>query len=403
MATHKLSRSAVTVAILFGALSTVMLDRFVGSFLGPYIVKDLLLTPGQIGMLAAATAISWSVSALVFGAVSDRIGRRVVLVPAMFAFSACSWLSGLAQSFEQLLLVRLALGVAEGPCWSVIMALVEESTEPRHRARNIGIVNSAGPLSGAAIAPIFATQVASAFGWRWGFFGAAIPGLIFGLLILLFVPEQPREARPRAAGTVAAMRDAAEILVYPQLWLCLVGAFGFVTSLMAFTVFAPLYLTTVMHQTPTTAGFLLGAAGLGGAIWCMFGTGIADRVGRKHALMGFAVLSAMATLLFMVRPLYGTPWLLAGVTFTLSAGPAAGALVLALLPAELVPRHHVAAAIGFAGIGAEMLGGTLAPALGGRLGDAFGLTAPMLLSVAGSATVLVIAILIRETLTDAQR
>jgi MFS family permease len=57
-------------------------------------------------------AITWAVSTFVFGALSDRVGRKPVLVPALFTFSILSWISGQVHSFPQLLLVRALMGAA---------------------------------------------------------------------------------------------------------------------------------------------------------------------------------------------------------------------------------------------------------------------------------------------------
>ena len=96
-----------------------------------------------------------------FGAESDRVGRKAVLAPMIFLFSVLSAASGFARDFHQLLLIRALLGVTEGPCWSVMMALVEENSNAAHRGRNIGIVVSAGAIIGIAIAPVLTTQVAA--------------------------------------------------------------------------------------------------------------------------------------------------------------------------------------------------------------------------------------------------
>jgi MFS family permease len=130
------------VAILFLTWGTVFLDRMSQLYLAPYIVPEFHLTHSQVGMLASVLAITWAISTLVFGALSDRIGRRPILIPAVFAFSILSWLSGIAHSFHQLLLIRALMGIAEGPCWSIMTALIEESSTPTRRGRNIGIVVS---------------------------------------------------------------------------------------------------------------------------------------------------------------------------------------------------------------------------------------------------------------------
>jgi len=65
-------------------------------------------------------------------------------------------------SYHQLLLVRGLLGFAEGPTWSIMTALIEESSPSSRRGRNIGIVVSAAALVGLSAAPVLTTQVALA-------------------------------------------------------------------------------------------------------------------------------------------------------------------------------------------------------------------------------------------------
>jgi predicted MFS family arabinose efflux permease len=132
---------------MFLTWGIVFLDRMAVLYLAPYIAPDLHLSSAQVGSLAGVIALCWAVSALAFGAISDRIGRKVVLVPMVVLFSLLSCASGLARSFHELLLARALLGFAEGPCWSVTMALVEENSSEQVRGRNIGIVVSAARSS----------------------------------------------------------------------------------------------------------------------------------------------------------------------------------------------------------------------------------------------------------------
>jgi MFS family permease len=251
------------ITILFFAWGTVFLDRMSELYLAPYIVPEFHLSDEQVGLLASALAITWAISTLLFGALSDRMGRRKILLPAVFAFSLLSWLSGLARSFNELLLLRALMGVAEGPTWSIMTALIEESSPPERRGRNVGIVVSAAALVGLAVAPVLSTQVASRWGWRWAFFVAGVPGFIIGLLIWRFVKEPPPKAALDAHHVRPGFRDYFSVLRYRNMWLCCLGSAGFISWLFLMNVFAPLYITQTAHQAATTAGFLLGAGGLG--------------------------------------------------------------------------------------------------------------------------------------------
>jgi MFS family permease len=77
----------VLIGVLFFTWGTVFLDRMSQLDLGPYLAPAFHLTHEQIGLLASVLAIAWAVSTLLFGALSDRFGRRRILIPAVFPFS----------------------------------------------------------------------------------------------------------------------------------------------------------------------------------------------------------------------------------------------------------------------------------------------------------------------------
>ena len=173
----------------------------------------------------------------------------------------------------------------------------------------MGIVVSAGALVGLAVAPVLTTQIAARFGWRWAFFVAGIPGLVMAILILKFVREPPT-----AAGGSHARRhtlgEALSLFKYRNIRLCAVGAVGFMTWLFVENAFAPLYITRVAHQSATTAGFLLGASGLGSFALGLLLPALSDRIGRKRLLMAVALLSMIVPLALHVGSLYQHLWII---------------------------------------------------------------------------------------------
>jgi predicted MFS family arabinose efflux permease len=385
------------VAILFFTWGTVFLDRMSQLYLAPYFAPEFHLNHEQIGLLASVVGIAWALSTLVFGAVSDRVGRRRILIPAVFAFSVLSWLSGVVHNFHELLLVRALLGAAEGPCWSIMMALVEESSHPARRGRNVGIMVSAAALVGLAAAPVISTQVAARFGWRWAFFVAGVPGILLGFLIWKFVKEPQREAGRTIHGHAIKFRDFFSILQYRNIWLCCAGAMGFISWLFLFHIFAPLYITEVGHQTPTMAGFLLGASGLGSFVFALFLPALSDRLGRKPTLLLMAAMSTMVPLTLLAAPLYGYPWLLASILFLMNASQGIPALVMVLVPTESVAPQFAATAIGLATLTGEAFGATFMPAYGGTLAQQYGLGITMWMSAAGTLLVFLVTLFLKET------
>jgi predicted MFS family arabinose efflux permease len=386
------------VAILFFTWGTVFLDRMSQLYLAPYFAPEFHLSRQQIGTLASVLAIAWAVSTFFFGALSDRVGRRPVLIPAVFVFSALSWVSGLAHSYHQLLFIRALMGIAEGPTWSIMTALIEESSSAKRRGRNIGLVVSAAALVGLAAAPILTTQVASHWGWRWAFFIAGIPGLLAGLLIWKFVREP--SANGETTHRKPSLREYFSILRYRNIWLCCLGATGFMSWLFALNVFAPLYITEVAHEPATTAGFLLGASGLGSFFLGFLLPSLSDRLGRKPVLLLMAALSAVVPLAFLVPVLYVYPLLMAAIVFAANTGQGIASLVMVLIPTESVPPQFRATSVGLITFIGEIVGATGAPLLAGALAEKHGLGLTLWLAAGGSALLFLAALFLREPRPD---
>jgi predicted MFS family arabinose efflux permease len=386
------------VGILFFTWGTVFLDRMSQLYLAPYFAPVFRLNDQQIGFLASVVSISWAIGSLFFGAASDRFGRRKILIPAVLIFSAFSWLSGLARSFHELLIIRALIGLAEGPCWVAISALLEESSARSRRGRNVGIVTSGAALVGLFGAPILTTQIASRLGWRWGFFVTGIPGLVMALLIWKYIREPEASAEGMALhkrGT--PLSHYFSILRYRNIWLASIGAGGFISWLFLQNTFAPLLITRDMHQDPRTAGFLLGAAGLGSFFIGMILPALSDRIGRKPTLLMLAALSSFLPLALLVRPLYSHLWLLAAILFVTQGGQAIAALVIVLIPAESVHPELTGTAIGMVNMIGELIGATVAPTLGGTLADSYGLGSTMLMATCGTLLLFLAVLFLRET------
>ena len=387
------------LGIFFFTWGTVFLDRMSQMYLAPYFAPEFHLTREQVGTLASVIAITWAASTFFFGAVSDRVGRRRVLIPAVFAFSLLSWVSGLAQSFHQLLLIRALMGIAEGPTWSIMMALIEESSPAKRRGRNIGLVVSAAALVGLAAAPVLTTQVASRWGWRSAFFVAGIPGLLAGFLIWRFVKE-PSSNGDASPGEMThrkpSLREYFSILRYRNIWLCCVGAAGFMSWLFALSAFAPLYITEVAHEPGTTAGFLLGASGLGSFFLGFLLPSLSDRLGRKPVLLLMAALAAVVPLAFLIPALYVYPLVLAVIVFATNTGQGIASLIMVLVPTETVPPEFRATSIGLTTLAGEIMGATGTPILAGVLAEKHGLGLTMWLAAGGSLVLFLASLFLRE-------
>ncbi|CAH2894437.1 MAG: hypothetical protein PCALPYG88_0695 [uncultured Paraburkholderia sp.] len=160
----------------------VGIDRFMIMPLFPVMMKDLHLDYQDLGHITGALSVAWGISAMFMGNLSDRIGHRKVIIPAMIAFSLLAGLSGLASGVGSLLVIRALMGFSEGAYTPASIVATLDASKPTRHGLNIGIQQTAMPLFGLGIAPIVVTQLLKFVPWHWIFAMVSIPGLIVAYL-----------------------------------------------------------------------------------------------------------------------------------------------------------------------------------------------------------------------------
>lgn len=382
------------VAMLALGFGLVGLDRFIILPLFPVMMSELHLDYQDLGNISAILAIAWGISSIFMGRLSDRIGRRKVLIPAVLLFSLLAGLSGLANGVAALLLIRAVMGVSEGAFTPTAIAATAESSHPSRRGLNIGIQQAFFPILGLGLAPILATQLLLVLpSWRWVFVVVSLPGF----LLAWFLYRKLRETRaPAAAEAPQEQGRWLDALRYRNVPLNILGMFCMLTSLFVLSVMMPNYLTDYLHLELQQMGFVMSAIGLGGFIGQLLLPGLSDRLGRKPVVLGSFVATGACIWLLMhtgAEPLTLFALLFLTTFFNFSmicmtVGPLTG---------ESVPLPLVSTATGLVvGIG-EVFGGGVAPALAGYIAQHHGIQYTLYLALGGVVLGLAAASLLRET------
>ncbi|WP_026821139.1 MFS transporter [Arthrobacter castelli] len=398
------------VAMFFFAVGFVFFDRLIINFLMPFIQEDLSLDNSQIGLLASALAITWAIASVIGGRISDKVGsKRLYLVVLILAFSVASFFQGFASTFAMLIIMRLMMGLFEGPIIPVTQSVLAMESSKHRRGFNLGLtMNTANGLFGSILAPLVIVAVAAAFGWRTAFFLTIIPGLI----LCLFVFKVMREPKPAGQfsgpahlpddGGAAAAVDSTtgtkgklkDVLKNRNIILSIIMFSGFMVYLMALQVFGPIYLTNVKGFTPGSMSIVLAAFGLGTALWGFVVPLISDRIGRKPSAAMFGLLSILAPLSLLF---FDSPVFMAIAVFIFAAGMGVGGLAMSVIPTESVSPLYAGLAVGLpTGIG-ELIGGFLNPMLTGIAADQFGLYVALIVSSAGALVATFFALFLKET------
>jgi MFS family permease len=386
-------RQAIT--LLFLGFGLVGMDRFMVMPLFPSMMKDLGLTYQDLGLITGALSVAWGVSALFTGNLSDRIGRRKVLVAALVGFSILSALSGFMSGLGALLLVRGLIGVSEGAYTPSSIAATVEASKPNRRGLNLGIQQAALPLFGLGLAPLIATQLLSVMSWRWIFAVVSLPGFIVALGMYKVLRKDAPSDSP-AASADARDHQWTHVFRYRNVSLAILGQLAWLTCLIVLTALFPNYLVDYLHLEVQQMGFVLSAIGFGAVIGDLILPGLSDRFGRKWVVVGAAASQILFVVLLMQAPanaavLFGLTFMVSLFNFgliTLTVGP---------LSADSVPASLMSTASGFViGIG-EIFGGGIAPIIAGFVAHHYGIQYIFYLALGGLAIGLLAALSLVET------
>lgn len=383
------------VALLSLNFGILFFDRNALNFLMPFVKPDLGLTNTEVGLTASALSLSWALAALAVGAAADRSGKRkAFLIGCTVAFSLCSFLTGVAQSFLMLFAARLLMGTVEGGVMPVSQSMIAAAVPRERRGLAMGVTQNFGSnLLGSFVAPVMLVWFARELGWHKAFFIAGVPGLISALLLLLFVKEPHTLSKP--AGTQYFIGHLKEIVFEPNVVLCVLMSVLLVSYLVICWAFMPLFLTKTRGFDPTTMSWLMGTLGISATIGSFAVSHISDLIGRKPVMIVTSFLGVCLPL----GALYftGSAWALAAIFFFGWALNGIFPLFMATVPSESVALHHITTAMALVmGMG-EVLGGVFSPTVAGWAADCAGLSAPLWIMTGLCVAAGVLALALRET------
>jgi MFS transporter, YNFM family, putative membrane transport protein len=184
----------VSTALL--VLSQLYLAITVAPVIGNVLGGNASAAPAALG---TTYALAYGVGFLIFGPLSDRYGRKPVMVPGMAALAVVTAGLSLGSSLPVIAVLRAVQGLVAASFTTVALAYVGEALPPRWRSTGIGAMSTA-LLSAGIIGQVYAQAVVDALGWRWVFGLAAPAFMIAAIAIATILIEPPRPAEPARLG-----------------------------------------------------------------------------------------------------------------------------------------------------------------------------------------------------------
>jgi predicted MFS family arabinose efflux permease len=381
------------ILLLTIAFGLVGLDRWVlPPLFAAAMGADLHMNPADLGNLVGILGVAWGISAFLMGGLSDRVGRRRVLVPAIAIFSILSILSGLATGFVSLLVIRAIMGVSEGPVASIGIAAAIEASHPKRRGMNNGIFQCSFALFGLALAPIVATQLLRVTSWRHVFMLVGIPGLIVAILVL-FVLREPATIAHREQVHRASF---SQLFSHRNVLLAMLGLLCAMTGIFVLSAMMPNYLTGFLKLNPQQMGFVTSAIGFGGFLGQFSVPSISDLWGRRVVSVVSFAIAAVFLYLFIHTGV--NLWALFGLLFVASwANFGALALIAGPIAAEAAPLGLISSVTGIVIGAGEIFGGGIAPSIAGHIANSYGLQYTLWFALGGQVLGFIVTMFFKET------
>ncbi|MDP3658627.1 MFS transporter [Phenylobacterium sp.] len=347
----------------------------------PFYVIVFDAPPWQVTLMFATFSLGQFLGELTWGPLSDRVGRRPVLLITIFV-SALGYLGlAFAPNIWLAVLARAVAGFFSGNI-SVIQGYIVDVTPEERLAGRLGMIGAAfsvGFVVGPSLGGLLANPDLGAAGLRPPLLVAGVLCVLAGIFIMMFVPESLREGahRQRSVGPASALKHA---LGDPVLRRLVMATFVLFAAFSAMWSTVGLWGRDRFDWEPRDIGVVMAMTGVGGALCQGFLSGyLVRRIGaRVTVVLGLGACSVVMALQSVAGPVaLAVACVVAAVMCHAVAMPALTSLVSHAAPQE--GQGATLGAINAAGAFARVIG----PVAAGVLFSTIGSHAPIMFASAG--------------------
>jgi predicted MFS family arabinose efflux permease len=262
----------------------------------PRIGEELGIGDAVLGTLISAYSLMLGVFAILAGPVSDKFGRRRILILGTATMTVALGLHGLVQDYASFLAVRLFAGTAGGMLSGAAVSYIGDFFPYNRRGWATGWV-----MSGSAVGQIVGIPLGIALSGRWGFrapfyiFAATMAATV--LLLWLRIPQPPVRRTEGKLSVGQAARNYATLLRMPAVRWAAAAYFTMFLSVSLFVVYMPTWLERDLGVTPNQIALMYLLGGIANVVTGPQAGRLSDRVGRRKivllACLGLSLVMAV--------------------------------------------------------------------------------------------------------------
>jgi YNFM family putative membrane transporter len=269
-------------AMVFGGFSTFALLYCVQPLM-PLLAHQFTLTPAQSSLVLSVSTAALALSLLLSSVVSDRVGRKPMMVAAMLGGAVLTLASAFAQDYTQLLVMRGLLGVALGGMPAIAMAYLGEEIEGPSLGLSMGLYIG-GSAFGGMLGRVLTSALSDFYSWRVALAAMGAAGLYSAWEFRRSLPPSNNFRQGQRRGLDGLLAGIRTHLADPGLpWLfalsfllmgCFVGMYNYIGYRLLGAPFG-------LSQTGVGLFSALYLLGIFSSVWA---GRLADRLGRRNVL-----------------------------------------------------------------------------------------------------------------------
>jgi MFS family permease len=307
-----------TFGACVGGWALDAMDVQLYSFAIPALITVWGISVAQAGVLGTAALLVSAVGGWLAGFLADRIGRVRTLQIAILWFAVFTFLSGLAQNYQQLFAARALMGLGFGGEWAAGSVLLGEVIRPVHRGKALGVMQAgwavgwgAATLLYAFLFSIFPPETA----WRALFLVGIAPAFLV-FFVRRFVDEPDVYLKTKAHQAATGDKPSFfEIFQPPLLKVTFLGALlgtGAQGGYSAVITFLPTFLRRERHLSVLDSAGYLSVSIVGSFLGYLAGGISADKFGRRVTFLIFAIGAAIIAVTYTTVPFGNNAMLVLG-------------------------------------------------------------------------------------------
>lgn len=326
----------VVLTVIFITYVICMADRSnIGAVL-PMIKGEFEISNFASGAISSFFFLGYAISQIPAGLVMTKKGTRHIVSLAVLLFSIITFCMGFATTAVALLVLRLLLGLMEGPTPVGMTSTVNAWFPPKEKGTATGVYIASTQFA-PIIVPIIAVALANAQGWRSVFHWFAVPGVVMAIVFFLVQRTHPGQSRCVNAAELARitstdtggtekrvdfgdmgwidrlirLRDEkpldtnGRIMRSWNIWGNTIAYFFMNNVLYGMLTWIPSYLVTARGYNFIKMGFVASAPSIGGLVGALVGGVVSDRVfrgRRKPTMLITALMTAVMMVVVLVVP-----------------------------------------------------------------------------------------------------